>query len=497
MPKILIAECRQEVSSFNPVLSHYDDFKILEGDKIFELKSARQEIAGALNVFEKRSAIQIIPTYSAHSITSGGHLAGDDFNRIASEFLQSIKAVPPVDAVYFSLHGSMVSEGEEDPEGFLLQESRKILGEAIPIVTSLDMHGILTDRMVKHSDAIVVFHTYPHVDFYETGERAAKLLLKILDDGVKPVTAKVEIPALVRGDELKTETGLFGQSIRKAQAIENSPRGLSAGMFIGNPFTDVPDLRSYSLVVTDNDRELAESEALNLAHGFWEVREKLQAPLDSMEDAVRIAKETKGTVILFDAADATSSGASGDSNAIMRALIDASYKGRVLLPIVDSQAVNAAFENGVGSIIETQVGGFLDAKRFSPLSVKARVRLLSDGMFINESYQRMWNSGLTAVLEADNYTIVVTSRPVDLYDRSLFLAMGQDPKNFDLVVVKSPHCQYQFYEEWAACHVNVDAPGSTSANLKSLGHTRCARPVFPLDDDVTFNPQVKIFRRPA
>ena len=79
----------------------------------------------------------------------------------------------------------MVSEGEEDPEGFLLQESRKILGEAIPIVTSLDMHGILTDRMVKHSDAIVVFHTYPHIDFYETGERAAKLLLKILDDGVK------------------------------------------------------------------------------------------------------------------------------------------------------------------------------------------------------------------------------------------------------------------------------------------------------------------------
>ena len=497
MPKILIAECRQEVSSFNPVLSHYDDFKILEGDQILELKSARQEIAGALNVFEKRSDIQIVPTYSAHSITSGGHLAGDDFNRIAEEFLQSIKATPPVDAVYFSLHGSMVSEGEEDPEGFLLQESRKILGEAIPIVTSLDMHGILTDRMVKHSDAIVVFHTYPHVDFYETGERTAKLLLKILDDGVKPVTAKVEIPALVRGDELKTETGLFGQFIRKAQAIENSSSGLSAGMFIGNPFTDVPALRSYSLVVTDNDRELAESEALNLARGFWEVREKLQAPLDSMEDAINIAKETTGTVILFDAADATSSGASGDSNAIMRALIDASYKGRVLLPIVDPPAVTAAFENGVGSIIETQVGGFLDAKRFFPLSVKARVRLLSDGMFINESYQRMWNSGLTAVLEADNYTIVVTSRPVDLYDRSLFLAMGQDPKNFDLVVVKSPHCQYQFYEEWAAFHVNVDAPGSTSANLKSLGHTRCARPVFPLDDDVTFNPQVKVFRRPA
>ena len=38
---------------------------------------------------------------------------------------------------------------------------------------SLDLHGILTDRMVEHSDAIVAYHTYPHVDFFETGQRAA------------------------------------------------------------------------------------------------------------------------------------------------------------------------------------------------------------------------------------------------------------------------------------------------------------------------------------
>ena len=31
MYRILIAECKQEVSSFNPVLSHYDDFEIVFG----------------------------------------------------------------------------------------------------------------------------------------------------------------------------------------------------------------------------------------------------------------------------------------------------------------------------------------------------------------------------------------------------------------------------------------------------------------------------------
>jgi microcystin degradation protein MlrC len=70
---------------------------------------------------------------------------------------------------------------------------------------------------------------------------------------------------------------------------------------------------------------------------------------------------------------------------------------------------------------------------------------------------------------------------VSLYDRSLFLAHGQDPARFDAVVVKSPHCQERFYKAWAAALVNVDAPGATSANLRSLGHTRCLRPMFPLD----------------
>ncbi len=128
--------------------------------------------------------------------------------------------------------------------------------------------------MLEHSDAIVAYHTYPHVDFFETGQRAARLLLKIVDGEAKPVTAKVAIPALVRGDELITATGLFGESIRMAQAVENGPSGLSAGMFIGNPFTDVPALQAYSFVVTNNDLDLAQREALRIADSFWKNHEQ-------------------------------------------------------------------------------------------------------------------------------------------------------------------------------------------------------------------------------
>jgi len=377
----------------------------------------------------------------------------------------------------------------------LLEESRKILGEEIPLVISLDLHGILTDRMLTQTDAVVVYHTYPHVDFFETGARAARLLLKILDEGVRPVTARVKIPALVRGDELITATGSFGECIRSAQQIEAAVTGLSAGMFIGNPFTDVPDLRSNSIVVTVGDAPLAEKLAVELAETFWRHHEKMRVPLTSLSESVRLARETTGTVVMMDAADATSSGAAGDSNAILRELADSGYEGQALVPIVDSPAVARAFEAGVGATIRVSVGGALDPARFRPLELEARVRMLSDGRFRSESFGAHWNSGNTTVLQAANVTLVVASRPISLYDRAFFFAHGQDPRRFDLVVVKSPHCEPHMYADWCGRLINVDAPGSTSANLRSLGHTRCARPIFPLDEGVTFSPQADIFKR--
>jgi microcystin degradation protein MlrC len=497
MKKILVAECKQEVSTFNPVHSGREDFDITRGQAILDYhRPRRSEMGGALSVFDAQADVEVVPTFAARQITSGGLLAGEAFQRIAAEFLAALREAPAVDGVYFSMHGAMAAEGEADPEGYLLQEARKILGEALPFVVSLDLHGILTDRMMEHSDAVVMFHTYPHVDFWETGERAARLLLRIMAGEAHPVSAKVAIPALVRGDELITETGLFGQCIRSAQAVERSPGGLVAGMFIGNPFTDVPDLQTYSVVTTDGDPRRAQAEAIRIAEQFWPFRERMQVPLETVEASVAIAAKTRGTVVMVDAADATSSGASGDSNAILAELLRTGYPGRALIPVVDPAAVRAAWAAGVGGTVHTTVGGAMDPGRFRPLPVVGKVRLLSDGSFRSESFGDEWFAGNTAVIDVGAVTLVVTSRPVSLWDRALFYAHGQDPRKFDLVVVKSPHCERHMFAAWCTRLINVDAPGSSSANLRRLGHTRCPRPIFPLDPGVAFIPEAKLFRRP-
>ncbi|MCC6673977.1 MAG: M81 family metallopeptidase [Thermomicrobiales bacterium] len=495
--KILIAECRQEVSSFNPVPSGLGDFIInRESGMLDSHRGRRTEVGGALEVFEGAGA-EVVGTYSAQLITSGGVLDGDVWNQMSDELLGLVRAnIDGVDGIYVALHGAMQASNEFDPEGYLLQEIRRIAGPDTPIVGSLDLHGILTDRMLENANAFAVFHTYPHEDFDSTGRRAARLLLRLIQEDAHPVTAVVRMPALVRGDELITATGKIGKTVGRCVQLEESGESMAAAMMWSNPFTDVPELCSLAMITTDGDPDFAAHEALALARTFWEDRAAMQAELVSIDDALDQATGVPGTTVLVDAADATSSGASGDSNAILRRVVERDFPGRGLFPVVDAPAVQAAMAAGIGATISVTLGGSLDPDRFTPLPVEARVKMLSDGQIRYESHGfGPADAGPTAVLEIGRHIVIATSRPVSHFDRALFLDHGQNPKDFDIVVQKSPHCPHYCFRDWAAQLIGVDAPGSTSANLPYLGHTVCRRPMYPMEPDVVFEPQVQFFGR--
>lgn len=493
MKRILIADCKQEISSFNPLPSQYDDFLIRHGEGLYEQRGRNQELGGALAVFEAKPDIEIVPTICARA-GSAGLLSAGGWKRLSEEVLAAIFAgLDSVDGIYVSLHGAMGADGELDPEGYLLEKLRARVGPDMPIVISLDLHGILTERMLRQVDGFSIYRTYPHVDFADTGRRAAELLLKLMAGGVKPVAARVVIPALVRGDDLITKTGCYGDLLAECRRLEEEGSALAAGIMIGNPFTDVPELCSQVLILTDGDRATAEREATRLAQEFWPLRFRMQGKLVPLGRAIAQARSIDGPVIFTDAADATSSGASGDSNAILAGLRQAGYDRRVLAQIVDAPAAAAAHAAGVGARLSLTLGGSIDPGRFPPMPVRATVRLLSDGEASLETMKAPLRAGPTAVLSYDNVTVVVMSRSVSLFDRAMYYANGLDPEDFDLIVVKSPHTEFHMYDQWCARNFNVDAPGATSANLKSLGHRICARPVYPLDENVAFAPRAAIY----
>lgn len=494
--RVLVVECQQEVSSFNPVPSSYDDFQIRRGNELFAARRGTGTyVGGMLDVLEDAPDITLDPVYGAFAC-SAGELTAEGYQHLRRELLEALEtaAAGGVDAVYWALHGAMAAEGELDPEGDLLVRARALLGPDVPFVMSLDLHGILTTRMIEEAPGLVTLHTYPHVDLADTGARAARLLLRVLHEGVRPVAARLRLPMLVRGDECITETGIYGRYIDRAKAIETEPGVLAATLMIGNPFTDVPELCCQAIVVTDGDAALAERHVRALADGFFEHRAEIQAALIGLEEAIEEARGLDGTVIFTDAADATSSGATGDSNLIVKGLIEQGYPGRVLAPLTDAPAVEQAFDLGVGATGTFRIGGSLD-RRFAPIAVEGYVAMLSDGRYTLESWGTPELGGRCAVIEAGNLTLVLTSRPVQLFDRSLFLAHGRDPRSFDLVVVKSPHTQPQFFEAYAVRNFNIDVAGSTSANLPTLGHTRCPRPIYPLEPHTRLEPVVEVYRQ--
>lgn len=482
--KVLLAQFEQETSHFNPQLTTRDRFDILEGQALIDnLADTNTYVAGGLDVLAAEG-IAVVPTLGVSSVTSGGPVPAADLDAMTAQMLAAIEAnAADVDGAYIAFHGAMAGDREHDPEGRILQRVREILGER-PIVTSFDLHGILTDRLVRDADIVVALHTYPHVDQRQTGQRAARNLVRLLRGGVQPVVARVKLPMLVRGDELITATGLLGQAIERCQQFEATPRGLSALVNIGNPFTDVPDLRTNIIVTSDGDAAAAGALASELAGFMWDHRQQLQADLTSLEAAIQIAVDTAGLTVFSDAADATSSGASGDSNWILKGLIDSGYAKRALLPLVDAPAAAEAFRRGVGSRFTVPLGGTVDDQRHTPVSCDVYVQSLHDGMFAQESGE-IARAGKTAVLVCGSCTIMVTEFPVSIMGRRVFEARGLNPGDFDLVVCKSPNGFRTHYEAICERIVAVDCPGSTSANLRSLPYKNVNRPIFPLDDGVT------------
>jgi microcystin degradation protein MlrC len=164
MKRILIVECMQEISSFNPLPSGYENFHVQRGNALLDQRGTNQGVSGALKVFDAEG-VTVVPTISSRS-GSAGLLSADGWKRLSGEILDSVRAnVQGIDGIYFSLHGAMGADGELDPEGYLLENVRKMVGPKMPIVISLDLHGILTDRMLRNSDGFAIYRTYPHVDF--------------------------------------------------------------------------------------------------------------------------------------------------------------------------------------------------------------------------------------------------------------------------------------------------------------------------------------------
>lgn len=492
--RIAIGSLSHEANTFCPNLTTLDDFAsrgLRRGEAMLEgVAGTNTEAAGALSVLAQRADCQVIPTLAAHAL-SGGPVVAEAFHALLDDLLQRLRAALPVDGVLLVLHGAMMSTDDPDATGAILQAVRRVVGPQVPIVGTLDLHANVTERMVEYADALIGYHTAPHVDMFDAGETAARILLATVDGASRPRMALARLPLIVPAENARHTDGPLSEVIAMARELESTGAILHGGVFAVQPWLDISGVGCSVAVVTDGDADAAAQHAQRLARAFWERREAFQPDLAAPEEALRRAlARPSGTVVLCDSADAPTSGSTGDSTVILRAALAAEpLAGRVLLNVVDAPAVSRAIAAGVGSTVTVLVGGSRAPAFFEPVEFTGYVKTISDGVFRFKgpgARGTVQNMGRAVVLTRGEIHLVVMERPVSQWDPELYRSLGEEPSDARAVQVKSPAAFRAAYGQFMEEAIIVASRGPSTPDLMSLPWRNIRRPLYPFDPDVRY-----------
>jgi microcystin degradation protein MlrC len=497
-PRIAIGQISQESNAFvtwRTELTHFENSYLLDGDALFALSTSQTEIAGAL-VAARVADVQIVPLIATRSV-SGGPLSAACYAELRTRLLARVAGAGNLDGVFLSLHGSMLADGEDDPEGDLLVSVRALVSSDVPIVATLDLHANITQRMIDHATALVAYTHYPHDDARTTGERGMRLLLQAVAGETDPVMVMAKVPMLVAGSNGQT----FGNAPmhrfeQQARAWEADPRVLSVSNLHVHPYLDQPGLGCGGVVITDGDPHLAEDIAIQIAQGFWNARHELMPEVFSVADAVAHGHTLDGPVVLVDTADCCGGGAAGDSVSALSELISLGVEETTYLMVVDPTAAEICIAAGIDAEVTLPVGYGIDPSWGEPITVTGIVTTISDGRFLYEGglFGGTWGStGPSAVLRIGGIHLLIMSEPTYDWLDEQYRAVGLDPRRAKFIGAKNP-MNYRFaYGDFAAAMLVIDTPGPTPAHVRDLPYTRIDRPAFPFEDAPT-PPRINLLR---
>ncbi len=491
-PRIAIAGLMFEANTFAPGVTGIEAFRSstwAEGDEVLTVGGGLDSIAGAVAAARVAGA-QVVPTTSAGAM-SGPTVAAGVYPRLRERLLAGLAPLRgAVDGVYLQLHGAMVAEDEPDVEGDLLSAVAELMG--VPVAASFDLHCHFTARMGAATPLIAGYHTLPHVDMVQTGERAMKLLLARLR-GADPVIAWRKIPMITPAEGQDTNHPPVSEIMARLREMLDEPGVLDASLFMAQPWLDVPELSWAAVVVTDGRPELARSRADELARMAWERRHRVLAPKIPVERAIETAAvppdPRRGPFVFGDGADSVSAGATGDGVEVLAALARAELTGRAQVIVTDAAAARRCVAAGLGARVTLRVGGSLATAFHTPVEISGEVVTLADGRYRSKYPPAPVDLGATAVVRVGTHLyVVITERPASQLDYQLYLRVGLDPREAHIVVTKSAGGYRAFFEPIARECLDVDTRGPSDSRLTALPYTRVDRPLYPLDADLVWAP---------
>jgi microcystin degradation protein MlrC len=489
--RIALACLWQESNSFNPTLTTLRDFEtfgLYRGKEMLDALEGANEVGGVIDAAAE-AQVRLVPIVRAWG-SIGGVLSRGTHVALRNEVLQGLEEAGDIEGVVLLLHGACAAEEVDDVDGHLIADARRVVGDEVPIMVSLDHHANITELMVEKADGLIGHRTEPH-NPYETAVLATRLLISAVEGRVRPTMGWCKIPMITHQEQFLTAMGPMHTWFEKARALEASRNVLSVSPFPMQPWLDVREGGWATVVITDGDPLLAKRLAADLAHLAWEVRhEFLVTNSVPPAQAIRHAESfNRGLVVISDVGDAVFAGAAGDSTCLLAEMLRQKIKSPALVPIWDPEVARAAEATGIGGELSVEIGGKRDNRFSSPTRLTARVVGLNRGpLVLDESFYglKAVDQGVVALLEVGAIKVVVSEkRELAGSHPNVYRQFGVDPASAKMVVLKTVGNVHS-YAPMTSEVIRADTPGYSQSRLDEFTWTRLPRPIFGLDEMVNF-----------
>lgn len=483
--RIAFAGFQHETNTFAPTQADFHAFELgggwpelTRGEAIFAAIAGANLPAAGFVAAARAAGHHLLPTIACAASPSA-HVQETAYERIVGEILDGVAAAmreAAIDAVYLDLHGAMVTTHLDDGEGELLGRVRALVGEAVPVVASLDLHANVTERMLAVADALVAYRTYPHVDMARTGARAFALLEKRWADGRAKMAARSPdfiAPICWQCTDLQPAARLYA-ALEEIEAASGADLSYATSF----PAADFPECRQVVWGYAP-DKATAQAAVTQLADLVDAAEAEFDGTLYAPEEAVRFAqarnREGLRPIVIADGQDNPGAGGDSDTTGMLRALIAADAQEAAIGLIVDPAAAAAIHRREVGETIRLALGGRSGVPGDAPYEDDFLIEALSDGLAdATGPYYggRRLRIGASACLRRGGVRIVVASHKVQMADQSLFRVVGIDPASQAILVLKSAVHFRADFAPIAADIIVATAPGPMPMRLEELPWTR-------------------------
>lgn len=180
--RIFTASLATETNTFSPVPTDMDAFRAAFYAGPGEHPETPTLCSSPVPILRRRGKAEGFTVIEGTSCWAepAGLIQRQTYETLRDTILAELSAAMPIDAVVLGLHGAMVAQGYDDPEGDFLSRVRALVGPDVLVAAEFDPHSHLTPLRVKNLDIMATFLEFPHTDFEERGEHVVEMALRTL-----------------------------------------------------------------------------------------------------------------------------------------------------------------------------------------------------------------------------------------------------------------------------------------------------------------------------